>query len=335
MVHFHHSTAGVITVKKQPRVKLRGDFPYSAAHNGKSIGRYKTVKEAIEGVGRHAKTLNNQNSTRGTVTPQIPGINDMRPPMVAKSEDLGKSKNVREQKQKVFGNESTPPKNSPMREKHIEHLKQFTNKFLGIDLKPSGGKISEKTGMRRAKDPKIGIDKPDWRSGQLESQWNPDAIVHEIAHLMLLPKGIGLEAGQRLMDQRYGEVQAQHGYMQQKRSEHEVQPMAAENIIRRHLGLPATKIGIDVGPDPFAAPLRTQVEDPNKVIAERVPKRAKDGDIRYIDLIRQSKFLTPENKQRLEDIFSGKLKFHPETDWVLAKPEHHKRNLRSLIPHKA
>ena len=103
MVHFHHSTAGVMTVKKQPRAKLRGDFPYAAAHNGKNIGRYKTIREAVEGVARHAKTLNTQNSIRGTVTPQIPGINDMRPPMVAKkSEDLEKrSKNVREQTRNI------------------------------------------------------------------------------------------------------------------------------------------------------------------------------------------------------------------------------------------
>ena len=251
------------------------------------------------------------------------------------TEDLGKSKNVREQKKKVFGTQSTPPKGSEMREKHIQHIKDFTNKFLGIDLKPSGGKINEKTGLRRAAKPKIGIDKPDWRSGQLEAQWNPDAIVHEIAHLMLLPKGIGLQAGQKYMDKQYGDIQGKYGYMSQKRSQGEVQPMAAENIIRRHLGLPATNVGMDVGADPFAVPERTSVEDPNQVIGNRVPQRKPNGDIKWIDLVRQSQFLSPTNKQRLEDIFNGKLKFHHQNGWVEAKPEHPKRNLRSLLPHKA
>lgn len=245
---------------------------------------------------------------------------------------IGKSKNVREQRKEVFGTQSTPPKGSPMREKHIDHIKQFAQKFLGMDLQPSGGKINEATGMRRNAKPKIGIDKPDWRSGVLESQWNPDAIVHEIAHLMLLPPGVGLEAGQKLMDKRYGEVQTQYGYMQQKRSEHEVQPMAAENIIRRHLGLPATKVGIAVGKDPFAVPERTQVEDPSRLIANRVPLRTSRGDIKWMDLIRQSKFLSPDNKQRLEAIFSGKLKFDQKFGWVPASVP--KRTLRSLLAHK-
>ena len=252
-----------------------------------------------------------------------------------KSQELEKSKNVREQKKKVFGTQSTPPKGSEMREKHIQHIKDFTNKFLGIDFKPSGGKINEKTGQRKKAQPKIGMDKPDWRSGQLEAQWNPDAIVHEIAHLMLLPKGIGLQAGQKYMDKQYGDIQGKYGYMSQKRSQGEVQPMAAENIIRRHLGLPATNVGMDVGADPFAVPERTSVEDPNQVIGNRVPQRKPSGDIKWIDLIRQSQFLSPTNKQRLEDIFNGKLKFHHQNGWVEAKPEHPKRNLRSLLPHKA
>lgn len=232
-----------------------------------------------------------------------------------KSEELEKmSRNVREQRAKVFGTKANPSLGSSMRDKHIEHISRFARRFLNLDLQPSGGKIDPATGDRKSENPKVGVDKPDWRSGKLEAQWNPEAIIHEIAHLMLLPMGVGLKEGQQLMDKEYGRVQSQHGYMQQKRSQGEVQPMAAEQIIRRHLGLPASKIGIPVElPDD---PPRVSVEDPNVVIGNRVPQKTRSGETKWVDLIRQSKFLNPENRQRLDDIFSGKITFHPEQGWT-------------------
>lgn len=224
------------------------------------------------------------------------------------------SKNVREQRKKVFGTNSQPGANSAMREKHIAHIKQFVDKHLGLDLQPSGGKVNAATGERRKADNAIGEDKPDWRSGKFEAQWNPEAIVHEIAHLMLLPKGVGLEEGQTLMDKQYSDVQKQYGYMQQKRSQGEVQPMAAEQLIRRAMGLPSSKVSIPVKSKDD--PHRVSVEDPNVRIATRVQSgKQKDGTPKYVDLIRQARNLHPEHKQRLMDIFSGKLKFHPDKGW--------------------
>lgn len=243
-----------------------------------------------------------------------------------KVQDLGKSEyvivrlgesdvnkasfNVRQQRKKVFGTASQPAAKSAMRDKHISHVKNFVDKFLGLDLQPSGGKVNDKTGERRNAENVEGVDKPDWRSGSFEAQWNPEAIVHEIAHLMLLPEGTSLEDGQRLMDKQYSDVQKDYGYMQQKNSQHEVQPMAAEQLIRRFLGMPSSKVSADVKP---GQPLRTSVEDPSKVIATRVKKPGKE---KYVDLIRQSRNLSPENKARLHAIFSGQMKFHPDHGWT-------------------
>lgn len=230
--------------------------------------------------------------------------------------DINKASfNVRQQRKKVFGTNSQPAAKSAMREKHIAHIKKFVDKFLGLDLQPSGGKINDKTGERRDANSEQGVDKPDWRSGKFEAQWNPEAIVHEIAHLMLMPEGVGLEDGQRLMDKQYSDVQKQYGYMQQKRSQGEVQPMAAEQLIRRFLGMPASQVSVPVKDK--NAPPRTSVEDPSKVIATRVKVPGKKE--KYVDLIRQARNLSPEHKQRLHDIFSGNLKFHPDKGWSKAE----------------
>jgi hypothetical protein len=236
-------------------------------------------------------------------------------PDIKKSEPLEKaSKNTREQRKETFGTKSAPKAGSDMQTKHMGHIGNFAKQFLGLDLKPSGGKINEATGQRREENPEIGVDKPDWRSGQLESQSNPDAAVHELAHLMLLPKGIGLVEGQKLMDKQYGDVQKKYGYMKQKQSQGEAQPMAAEQLIRRHLGLPANKNSVPVH-DP-EMPLRTAVDDPSAVIGTRVVQgKDKQGNPKWVDLIRQARNLTPENKQRMHEVFSGQLKFHPERGW--------------------
>jgi hypothetical protein len=234
---------------------------------------------------------------------------------VLSESDVNKaSKNVREQRKKVFGTKSQPGANTAMREKHINHIKQFVSKFLNLGLKPSGGKIDAKTGERRDAEALVGEDKPDWRSGSFEAQWNPEAIVHEIAHLMLLPEGVGLEEGQSLMDRQYAEVQKQHGYMKQKRSEGEIQPMAAEQLIRRFIGLPPSQVSVPVKSKDD--PPRTAVENPDQVIGTRVKQgKDKEGQDKYVDLIRQARNLHPEHKERLEKVFSGYLRFDPDKGW--------------------
>jgi len=234
-----------------------------------------------------------------------------------KSEELNKSKNVREQRADVFGTKDQPPAGSEMREKHMKHISKFAQDFLQLKIHPSGGKWDEKKNKRRPGYDKPGEDKPDWRSGRLEAQWNPNAMIHEIAHLMLLPKGVGLKAGQSLMDKQYSDIQSQYGYMKQKKHSAEVQPMAAEQLIRRYLGLPANKYYTEAeGKD---APPYMSVEDPPQVIGTRVNIGKKKE--KWVDLVRQSRFLTPENRQRIEDVLSRKIIFHPLQGWI-DNPEH-------------
>lgn len=228
-------------------------------------------------------------------------------------ENIMKSKNVREQRAKVFGTKSQPAKGSPMRDKHMSTISDFAQRFLGLDLKPSGGKMDMETGQRRDQNPDVGVDKPDWRSGQFETQWNPEAAVHELAHLMLLPSGVSLEEGQALLDKQYGDVQRKYGYMKQKRSQGEVQPMAAEQAIRRVIGLPASQVAVPVKPGEGP---RTSVEDPNVVIGTRVQRgQSKTGEPKFVDLIRQSRNLTPENREMLERRLGGQETFSPDKGW--------------------
>lgn len=244
-------------------------------------------------------------------------------PELKKSQLQKASYNVRAQRKKVFGAASQPSAGSAMREKHIGHIQKFVKDFLNLDLEPSGGKIDPKTGQRRDESPKVGIDKPDWRSGQFESQWNPEAIIHEIAHLMLLPKGMGLKAGQAWMDRNFAESNKLYGWQQGKYTQNEVQPMAAEQLIRRMMGLPASQVSVPVkSPDD---PPRMAVDQPDMVIGTRVKQgKTRSGDDKWVDLIRQSRFLTPENKQRLEDVFTKKIVFHPVHGWVDSNSLHAK-----------
>lgn len=239
-----------------------------------------------------------------------------RPVKKSEESDIQKASwNVREQRKKVFGTKAQPGAGTEMREKHMSHIKNFVNKFLNLDLKPSGGKIDPKTGERRDESPNLGVDKPDWRSGHFESQWNPEAAVHEIAHIMLLPEGIGLEEGQRLMDKQYADVQRKHGYLKQKLSRYEVQPMAAEQLIRRFIGLPASRVSVPVKDK--NAPPRMAVDEPDQVIGTRVKQgKAKTGEDKFVDLIRQSRFLSPEHRERLHNVFTKKIVFHPDKGWM-------------------
>lgn len=216
------------------------------------------------------------------------------------------SKNVREQKKKVFGTQAQPAKGSALREKTMSHLQDFVKRRYGLDLQPSGGKISEETGERRDESPEVGVDKPDWRSGKFEAQWSPDAAVHEAAHLELMPEGVDLPGGQRLMDQQYADIQREHGYMKQKRSSFEKEPMALENPIRRRAGLPPTRRDVPVK---AGDPARTTV-DTGEPAAVRVQRGKK-----LVDQMAHAKLMRPESRQRQEDIDQGIVRYSPTEGW--------------------
>jgi hypothetical protein len=221
--------------------------------------------------------------------------------------DMEKSKNVREQRRQVFGTSSQPPAGSAMRDKHIAHIQRFARDRYNTEMVPSGGKIDVNTGLRRNPEDERGVAKPDWRSGQLESQWNPDAMVHELGHLEIMPEGVDLPSGQTAMDREYADVQRKYGYMKQKQSQGEIQPMGVEQKLRRRMGLPANRSSVPAsGPD---APPRLAVDT-----GTPAGTRVRRGD-KYVDLIRQSRFVSPENRERVADVDEGLLVYHPETGW--------------------
>lgn len=229
------------------------------------------------------------------------------------------SKNIKEQKQAVFGSKSQPAP-GPMREKHMEHLKDFVQRRYGLELHPSGGKWDEKAQSRRKDDAVEGVDKPDWRSGRFEAQASPDAVVHEAAHLEIMPEGHGLADGQRLMDQQYAHVQQNQGYMKQKQSSHEIQPQAAENPVRRRAGLPP--VHRDVPVKPGAGPRMTV--DTN----EPAGVRLQIGD-KMVDQAASSRLLRPENKDRIDMIDRGELRYNAQSGWNPGEDINSKINQRA------
>jgi hypothetical protein len=142
--------------------------------------------------------------------------------------------------------------------------------------------------------------KPDHRSGKLETQPSPDAAIHELAHEALAPQGMSPAEHQVHMDKQWGESQSKHGHMQQKKTSGELQPMAAENKIRREIGLPANRTS-------------QPVKNPNSPVERAIDNssdrfvRAKDKSGKAVDLMRQSRLLSPANKDRIDQLRSGVL----------------------------
>lgn len=229
------------------------------------------------------------------------------------------SKNSKYQKMKVFGSKSQPAPGA-VREKTMSVLKDFVKRRYGLNLTPSGGKWDEKAQGRRNENPEVGVDKPDWRSGNFESQWSPDAAVHESAHLEMMPEGIGLADGQRYMDKQYADVQRNHGYMKQKQSSGEVVPMSAENPIRRRVGLPAVHRDVPVKP---GTPERRTVDTD-----EPAATRLQIGD-KTVDQLASARLMRPESRERMDMIDRGEIRYNPESGWGPGEDINSKINQRA------
>lgn len=254
---------------------------------------------------------------------------------------FGKPSDAKKDKKGVW-NSKIPDANgertSPQRMKMMNAIKDYASKKMGANMVVAEGKRDE-TGKLKAKasiekqpfdvftpqghadeksrsakikdinakkpkgeKPIKRVDpKPDHRSGNLETQPSPDAAVHEIAHEHLAPEGMTMAQHQTHMDKQWGESQSKHGHMQQKKTAGEVQPMAAENKVRREIGLPANRTG-------------QKVKDASKPVDQTVDgtgprfNRAKDKSGKPTDLMRQTRLLSPENKQRIEKLRDGRMK---------------------------
>ncbi len=248
-------------------------------------------------------------------------------------EGLGMAKGGKVERAKLFGERGNPGKNSVKGKAQMQALIRAAAKRYGLEVVPSKGKIDEETGERKGFDPNQvgGKLKPDWRSGEFESQMNPQAISHEMGHLEIAEEGKKLPTLQRDMDKNFAETASEFGG-RQKQTQGEIQPMAMENPLRRRAGVPA-----------FARP---QYNDPTmgkgkEPITEDSPERqALDTGEKYAqrlhdpetgemyDLIGLSKNASPPNLERLMAVDEGSMKFGKGKGWQKASTPDALINLR-------
>ena len=263
-------------------------------------------------------------------------------------QSLQKSKNVRAERKRIFG-ESGEPNPDRVKSKdnyrnQIEALKRLASKRYGLELQPSKGKFYDldRTNKNRKKDGLPPIDdheirdsgeyeasddgllfrpieqksnpKPDWRSGDLEHQRHVGATVHEMSHM---EQGKGKLADiQNKMDQGSSVAGSKYGG-RSKQMQGEIQPMALENKLRRRAGIPAH--GRPQYTDPRTskevltqdAPPRVAVDN-NKEYATRV---VENDTGKVADLIAQSGNLSPKNLELLDQVDGGERRYTPDQGW--------------------
>jgi len=258
---------------------------------------------------------------------------------------LEKSKNVREEKKRIFGTDPNAPRTSERRMKMMQRIKDYTERKYGMPLEIAAGKRDESGELRdegyqkpydvftpegieeekkytqKLKDQgqKRTDPKPDWRSGRLETQPSPDAAVHELAHLDLAPEGMPAPEFQSEMDRLWGESQTKYGHMQQKRTQGEIQPMSVENPIRREIGLPSNRTTKPVKQQEHA------LDDPEQ--PRFVEGKDAKGKKAFYD--RQARLQSPATKERVQQVREGSLKFDPEIGWYRSTTPDALINLRA------
>lgn len=220
------------------------------------------------------------------------------------------SKNKKQQIKKIFGQCETQA-NSERRKKQMSHIQNCIQKLYGIKNRITKGKLNQSGKF---------IKKPDWTTGFLEYEPNPDAAIHEVGHLVLAPNNMPLGDIQNEMDKQFGFVNSYYGYMKQKRSFFEVLPMAMEQKIRRRFGLPAYDKLVETETEK-----RTSIET-GEVIAVNFKK-----DNRNFQLIRSARNLDKKCLERLEMIDNGELVFDNEKGWVYSDSIDAKINRRARL----
>lgn len=170
--------------------------------------------------------------------------------------------------------------------------------------------------------------KPDWENPDqtMDTQPNPDAGIHEMAHARQLKIGHSLGQHQDEMDRLQGQLQSKYGFLQNKRTAAEVQPMSMENSIRRELGMPANRSEADEMTSAEWA--KHNAERKSKGLPEiefnkkGVPLThdtkepmyhfARDKKGKHAAYMRSSHIMNPENRQRTQDIREGVVKYNPK-----------------------
>jgi hypothetical protein len=226
--------------------------------------------------------------------------------------DLEKSKNVREQRKKVFGSWKTSP-NSKQRAKQMKTLSEYAEKKYGVKVRQAKGKKSSSGKM---------INKPDLTTGYLEHIGNPDSLAHELAHLDMAPEKVAMKQFQEMMDKEWGAQNVKYGYKQQARVKDEYESTARENQIRRQLGLPAHAKGRVVKKPGF----EMAADRPDVQVARKLPNG------KYI--AGGKEVYTPETAKLFEERESSNAKYSPDKGWVTKPSPHTAINLRGQGHHE-
>ena len=270
---------------------------------------------------------------------------------VGKSEELEKGKNVREQREAVFGGWKTSA-NSPRRKKQIAALSDMIKRRFGLEAQRAPGKTaaSGKT-----------IDKPSFHDNVVEHIGNPDSLAHEVGHLYQYGKDMesidprkefktkeqSLGDWQKDMDSHWGDLNVKHGYKKQAQTAEEYEPMALENYYRRRAGLPThqktasteeeNRIESEKKGKKYNQPKisRTQaVDDPSKEIVQKVKVKGKDGKEKEVWLTGSTKNLTAKTRELVDQIDRGELVLDPSRGYVEGTSVDAKINRRARVASK-
>lgn len=254
---------------------------------------------------------------------------------------LRSSKKTKEHDKKMLNDyhkEGGHPQDDFYKQKQLDGMNTYVKQHFKQEIVPSKGKIDITTGERKQN--KKGVLKPDHRSGEIESQDNSPARAHEIAHVVINPKNMGLAEAQEWMDQgtvRHGSFRNKQGKLMagaSKQMQEEIQPQAMENPLRRRMGQPSYPRAMYDDPtygnkvsllDENAKPILATTGKRKGLPREGKPKihefspqrisldteqqfglRRKDpytGEL--YDVTNLASNLNPENKQRLKDFDEG------------------------------
>ena len=221
-------------------------------------------------------------------------LKSMPKPDLPKSE-LQKSKNVREQRQKVWGTNPTPSVNSPLRQKMMDHIVRFAQQRYNMPVERAPGKLNASGKM---------IDKPQLSQRSIQHIGNPASLLHELAHIEAMKQsGMPPDEFQSWMDKRWGQINQELGYKQQARETEEYASHGAETKMRRQLGLPIhTRETKEKNPKRLFA-----ADNPAKQIAVDTPQGKRITGLSSNLEPRQKEF---EARQRGEEEYS------PTQGWV-------------------
>jgi hypothetical protein len=266
-------------------------------------------------------------------------------------EELEKGKNVREQREAVFGGWKTSA-DSPRRKKQIAALSDMIKRRFGLEAQRAPGKTaaSGKT-----------IDKPSFHDNVVEHIGNPDSLAHEVGHLYQYGKDMesidprkefktkeqSLGDWQKDMDSHWGDLNVKHGYKKQAQTAEEYEPTALENYYRRRAGLPAhqkkasteeeNRIESEKRGKKYNQPKisRTQaVDDPSKEIVQKVKVKGKDGKEKEVWLTGSMKNLTAKTRELVDQIDRGELVLDPSRGYVEGTSVDAKINRRARVASK-